>query len=66
MRPFQFVRADDLRDALRAFASDSDDIAALNTPPQYLAGATTVIVLLRVAVAAGTRSESQDRCGSHR
>jgi len=51
MRPFEFVRADDARAAIAAFAADAgDNSSAAAAPAQYLAGGTTLIDLMKLDV----------------
>jgi xanthine dehydrogenase YagS FAD-binding subunit len=50
MRPFHFVRTDDVKAAIRAYSSDIRRDDAAGSPAQYLAGGTTLIDLMKLDV----------------
>jgi xanthine dehydrogenase YagS FAD-binding subunit len=52
MRPFQFARVEDIKAAIHAHTGGgrADDVGAINSPNQYLAGGTTLLDLMKLDV----------------
>jgi xanthine dehydrogenase YagS FAD-binding subunit len=52
MRPFQFARVEDAKAAIHAHTGGgrADDVGAINSPNQYLAGGTTLLDLMKLDV----------------